>query len=792
MFDQNIFQSALQSYKQDFAEQVWPDEKYKWIAVKHFQDHWDVDAENFSDMWLKATDKTENLLTSYNYYPRQIIREFATYDPKETRTMFIRLFDEGIDLYERITRFITDADEMRREHYPGSRTQHYQDLNSITTYLWLRFPDRYYKYRYSELRNISRKLDTAFKPKMGDRERNLKGFIELYDSISALLLNDAELTHIFNSVITPDCYSDPRLKTLTSDFGFYISQFKGEIGWIPKDYNPGLTVEDWIDLLNDPEIFNPSARMIVARFKDIGGSATCKQLALKYGKNYNFYNNGSVNLAKRIIQKKEVSLSYRESEGVRYWPILYEGKQAGDQVEGVFIWRLREELSQALDRMPYKEWITDEHSSDPASVSYWWLNANPSIRSFSEIRVGETDFYTKRSPSGHQRRIYQNFLDAKAGDIVICYESSPVKKIVALAKITVDTDTEKLFFEKTEELIDPIQLSDLSPLPELGHMEYFLNPIGSLFRLTEGEFEVIMGAIRETNPEKSEDHPFEKYQKETFLSEVYMDEKRYDTLTHLLKSKKNIILQGAPGTGKTFVAKRLAYSIIGEEDDERIEMIQFHQNFSYEDFVIGYRPTETGFELKQGMFYRFCNKASNEPDKDFFLIIDEINRGNLSKILGELLMLIEKDYRGTKLTLAYTGQRFSVPDNIYIIGLMNTADRSLALIDYALRRRFSFFDMEPAFNHPGFMDYQQRLNDVTFNNLIDTVKDLNRAIESDDSLGKGFCIGHSYFCGQIECTEEWMRQVVYHDILPTLREYWFDNPKDLQHWENKFNGLLNG
>lgn len=158
-------------------------------------------------------------------------------------------------------------------------------------------------------------------------------------------------------------------------------------------------------------------------------------------------------------------------------------------------------------------------------------------------------------------------------------------------------------------------------------------------------------------------------------------------MVSVLQHKKNIILQGAPGVGKTFAAKRLAYAMMGEVDESRVEFVQFHQNYSYEDFVMGYKPAENGFELKYGIFYRFCQKAANQPDRDFFFIIDEINRGNMSKIFGELLLLIERDYRGTKATLAYNGLSFTVPERVHIIGMMNTADRSLAMIDYALRRR---------------------------------------------------------------------------------------------------------
>ena len=206
--------------------------------------------------------------------------------------------------------------------------------------------------------------------------------------------------------------------------------------------------------------------------------------------------------------------------------------------------------------------------------------------------------------------------------------------------------------------------------------------------------------------------------------------------------------------------------------------------------MMGYKPVEDGFELKYGIFYRFCTKAANHPDQEFFFIIDEINRGNMSKIFGELLMLIERDYRGTKATLAYNGMAFSVPKNLYIIGMMNTADRSLAMIDYALRRRFSFFDVEPGFDSEGFIRYQNKLNSETLNDLITRIKELNLDIARDKSLGKGFCIGHSYFCGQECCTEEWLHSIVDYDILPMLREYWFDNSSKLQYWENQLQGVF--
>lgn len=153
-------------------------------------------------------------------------------------------------------------------------------------------------------------------------------------------------------------------------------------------------------------------------------------------------------------------------------------------------------------------------------------------------------------------------------------------------------------------------------------------------------------------------------------------------------------------------------------------------------------------------------------------------------------MLIEKGYRGTKATLAYSGLPFSVPKNLYLIGMMNTADRSLALIDYALRRRFSFFEMEPAFNSEGFQTYQQALNNDTFTTLIERIKELNKVIAADDSLCRGFCIGHSYFCGQKKCTDAWMSEVVEYDLIPMLSEYWFDEPAKVKEWTHILRGVF--
>jgi 5-methylcytosine-specific restriction protein B len=284
---------------------------------------------------------------------------------------------------------------------------------------------------------------------------------------------------------------------------------------------------------------------------------------------------------------------------------------------------------------------------------------------------------------------------------------------------------------------------------------------------------------------------YDLYNEDDFLDDVFMDADHYYTLTKLLKSKKNLILQGAPGVGKTYAAKRLAYSIMGEKDSSRVMMIQFHQSYSYEDFIMGFRPSKDGFELVAGPFYQFCKAAQDDNERDYFFIIDEINRGNLSKIFGELLMLIEKDKRGEKLRLLYSNELFSVPKNLYIIGMMNTADRSLAMIDYALRRRFAFFEMEPSFDSAGFRAVLDETASPKFYLLVDQIKALNDYISKDESLGEGFRIGHSYLCASGDVSDEWLMSVVKYEIIPLLKEYWFDEQAKIEQWTNKLCGSLN-
>ena len=428
---------------------------------------------------------------------------------------------------------------------------------------------------------------------------------------------------------------------------------------------------------------------------------------------------------------------------------------------------------------------------DDKAHNYWWLTANPKIWSFDKLPKNEKQIYTSINKKGNKRRIYKNFTKVKPGDLIVGYIASPIREIVGLCRVTSELhktpEGEGFEFEKAEDFGDTLSLDEIMSVPVLKNSEPIKNNNqGSLFMLTTEEFETLRALIDEKVDVVSGDK-IEPYSVQDAMEILFIDEIKFNETIEILKHKKNIILQGPPGVGKTFLAKHLAYSIMGEMDNRRVAMIQFHQSFSYEDFIQGYRPNEQGhFDLKNGLFYEFCRKAQRKSDSEHFIIIDEINRGNLSKIFGEVLMLIENDKRGSEFAIPLTysptiDDTFFIPSNLHIIGTMNTADRSLAMVDYALRRRFSFIDLEPMFHSAKFIDHlkKHQVQEPLIKQIISKISEVNEKISGDTkNLGKGYRIGHSYFCpvdSDREYDEIWYRTIVKSEIKPLLQEYWFDN-----------------
>lgn len=639
MFNKELLKKYVAEYKENFQEIRFGKDReiYKWEAVEHFNSKWNIDADDFSKMLEDSFAKAFNLLTRVNYFPVGMISGFATKEPETVREMFRDLYDESKDLKQRINNFMTMSNELHKRN-PGGKS-HFQTPSTISVYLWLKYPDKYYVYRYKIFDVNSKVLMATYKIKRdGKPETVLEGF-KFYDEIRAELAKDKELVDL-NLKHSLEKYRDENLNTLTVDLGYYI--FRRNEEWKPtlKEYEPKISVEQWKALWNDSEVFDDKSKMLMNQMMFFNGQATCSQLAEKFLGNagkFRSYNNAFMTLGRKVCEKTNCPL-YEDGDGKNFWSVacVYKkvDKKNEEDIAGQYIFKLRDELVEALQQ---------------EGLQFGGVNVD-------------------------------------------------------------------------------IPVSGGSVMPK---------------------------------------HP------------------------------KNLILYGPPGTGKTYNTVNYAVAIIeGKTVEEiakadrkeivkkyndykakgQIEFCTFHQSFGYEEFIEGIKPVvENGnvvYKVQDGVFKDFCEKEVSDVPVNKVFIIDEINRGNISKIFGELITLIEDTKRigadeEMRARLPYSGKEFGVPNNVYLLGTMNTADRSIALIDTALRRRFKFVEMQPDVELLNGIEVEG----VKIKELLEMI---NKRIEV--LYDREHTIGHSFFMGLNNAsTIADLAEVFECNVIPLLKEYFYND-----------------
>jgi len=379
----NLIRKLLDAYKADFAR-IDKDERYKWLAVKCFQDNWDPDAPDFAEMLKKATAKSANLLASQNDFARGMILEFAQKIPTETRQWFRDLFDETRSLEERVDSAKKTAEVLRDKFYgKNSDKHHYQGLHAISVYLCFRYPEKYYIFKPRAFTVFAKNFGFSDIPKQGAPE-TLTAYFNMADELNAIIRTDKQLLQMSSARLTPDCCPDPEYRLLTQDVIHFFNHTENK-------------------QINKPEV--------ISAFTGTSGDQLPKA-------------------------SKKNNLSH-----------------------------------------------VDLYAQEPTPTNppnYWWLNANPKIWSMAAAPIGQVQNYTLYNDKKNKRKVFQNFLDAQKGDIIIGYESTPVKQIVALFQVSQEQDGERIYFRKTEHLASPIYLAVLQKQPELAEMEFFKNSQASL------------------------------------------------------------------------------------------------------------------------------------------------------------------------------------------------------------------------------------------------------------------------------------------------------------------------
>lgn len=791
--EQNATKRLLAQYKENLDAWI-PEEIYKWRAVKCFQDHWNPDAHDFAQMLKDSLRQSRNLLDHGRAYPRKMITNFAEAEPETVRQMFRNLFSEDRSLTERVSAFSLEADGLLTRHKTkASMKRHYQSDRTICTYLFFAYPDRYYLYQFRKLRDFAAEVEYDLDCKTGEPQ-NIYTYMELADQVRNEVQQDPELIQKVTSRLDDTCYQDEQLHLLTDDLIYFGCQIhRGKYWPAISDYDPGITTEDWQELLQSRDICTRECEEILEQIYVLGGEATCTQLSARYGNTPSYYNMSLIRLAKRVHAQTNCPLAQTEDGEKKWWPILFIGRTALQGQSGTYSWKLRDELEDALEFLPQKEvnnpmpFAKNTILYGPPGTGKTYQTVNYAVaiieeKSLKEVQAenheevlkryrqyrqdGRIEFTTFHQSFGYEdfmegiRPVFAEDREENSGDISYEIADGVFKKFCATAQPpAVDPNQNPYGFSESP-TIWKVSLANTGD-----------NPVRA-YCMKHGCIRIGWDEYGETITDDMDYHVGGKTVLNAFLSRMQPGDIILSCYTaHSIDAIG--VVTGEPEWHPEFDHYKRLRAVKWLVQGKNIGIAEFRLEKSLTLSTV-YRLNTTVATVidvlkKNGFSGAAPAKGTKGP---YVFIIDEINRGNISKIFGELITLIEPSKRlgeneELQAKLPYSHEAFGIPNNVYLLGTMNTADRSIALLDTALRRRFSFVEMMP---DSGVLDGIE-VEGISISSLLIT---LNRRIEV--LFDREHTIGHAFFTSLRQSPSIQTLGEIFRDkVVPLLQEYFYDD-----------------
>ena len=745
-FDQNALAEIIAEYKRTFAKHR-PDEIYKWEAVKHFQENWQIQSDNFIEMLRKSLSKQLNLLTPYEYMG---LIALARKDPLFLRNMFLQLFsDDNTLLAERVVRFLSSAKELANAN-TTTTLRHNQNERAISVYLFLYKPDEHYLYnRVGKFIKFAKKIKYSGRMD-GTGIDKLISYYAMCDEILEIVRNDDELIMMSADSVrhsTDKYYQDAQYRLLADDIIWVSKQWDDNpTDWWPDEdeYTPGIDKDQWKQLWGNKTVFINDAKTVVSSFFAFENGATCTQVSQALGRTGEFYNANSVRLAQRVYMETNCELPPDESKA-KWWPILYVGKSAAKDSAGVYLWKLRRELREALaeldiaapalnEKNPYSlEKNIILHGPPGTGKTYNSINYAVSIIESKAVQEIQNEEYSE---------IYKRFLGYRNEHLIVFttfHQSYGYEDFIEGIRpvITIDENTggtENILYEVRDGIFK----------------DFCESTLRGTKRSNDEVFDTAWeGLVNATKNNTGNEYSFTR-RTGTKINAILIDNSKFRVNWQSDQNSYNDLHKG-----------KIRDQWLSETNRESLS-----------------GGSRWLFDARQAVINELVSKYglrySNEnAQKNRVFIIDEINRGNISKVFGELITLIEPSRRigapeELRSKLPYSGIEFGVPDNIYIIGTMNTADRSIAMMDTALRRRFSFIEMQP---NPLALAGVDEVEGINISNMLD-IMNARIAVLYD----REHTIGHAYFISlKNDPSLAKLAEIFTKKIIPLLQEYFFED-----------------